>query len=403
MQAVGRQYNLSSILECNICFKNMTDPVMVGCSGQHSYDRGCIMEWFAKKNTCPDCQEVLDTQKPLIGNRLIKLLLDEHRNANNDQDPATEIQKVGSHPPEELKRNNPPIESKNPEPSPLPAEDKEISTSPSKDQACISVASKVDSQREHIPILDNSAGQLDKEDAAMPNDQFFKESFQWHKQQADNGNVDSLFWLGFMCQSGKGVEYSTHDAFRYYKQAAESGHAEAQKKLQVLKECERVYREEIERFISPLSQLVFECSNNDLGGKYQFNDTGNELTDASLLRINLALAQKKGLVAVIAARLQQTMSRHKYSKQVDMIPVAEFLLLYCKSDNFLFLLGPQLVTTIKGKDTAYIRDVVFTEVCRIRRELDKLLKNLSISKALEDLKNESLDKIKPYLNVNPKE
>ena len=393
MQAVGRQYDLSSVLDCNICYQTMTDPVMLGCSGQHNYDRICIAEWLTKQNICPECKEVIDPNKPLVGNRLINLLLDEHRAVNNAQEPTSEIKDIESIPPEDLKADDTPSESKSPEPSAPPAEDDDVSISPTKDQACILTSSKVASQRDLIPAVSPrssvSAGQLKQIDATMPDEQFFQESFQWHKQQADLGNIDSLFWLGFMYQSGKGVEYSTHDALSYYKQAAARGHTEAIKKLRVLEECERAYMEEVARFVAPLSQLVLDCSKNDLGGKYEFNDTGNELTDASLLKINLALAQNKGLVATIAQRLQQVVGRHKYSKKVDMIPVAEFLFSSCKRENFGFILGAKLVTLFVTRDSSYIRDIVFVEVCRIRDELNKLLKKLSYLKAFEWYKKEA--------------
>jgi TPR repeat protein len=48
------------------------------------------------------------------------------------------------------------------------------------------------------------------------------------KIQADQGNIDAQFNLGFMYEKGQGVAQSDQDAAKYYKLTADQGHAIAQ-------------------------------------------------------------------------------------------------------------------------------------------------------------------------------
>ena len=59
----------------------------------------------------------------------------------------------------------------------------------------------------------------------------YKVAFKWYKIAADNGNAVAQNNLGYMYETGQGVEQNYAKAIEYYTKAAEQGHADAQNNL----------------------------------------------------------------------------------------------------------------------------------------------------------------------------
>ena len=105
------------------------------------------------------------------------------------------------------------------------------------------------------------------------------------------------------------------------------------------------------------------------------------------LQILLPLAKAQGLTDAVAARLKKI-------TDIDLTPVIEFLFSDYNEENFGFLLGPKLVTLLGAKNEA-LRDAVFVEVCRIRRELKKLTHTSSAVDYRKPVVVENLDPNEP--------
>jgi hypothetical protein len=61
-------------LVCNICTDVLRDPLQV-CSEHHTYFRGCITEWRAKDDSCPECRVPFIDEQParLARNMILQL------------------------------------------------------------------------------------------------------------------------------------------------------------------------------------------------------------------------------------------------------------------------------------------------------------------------------------------
>lgn len=57
------------------------------------------------------------------------------------------------------------------------------------------------------------------------------EAAKWFRKAADQGHADAQYQLGVMCQNGWGVAKDEGEAQRWFRQAANQGHAQAQAKL----------------------------------------------------------------------------------------------------------------------------------------------------------------------------
>ena len=55
-----------------------------------------------------------------------------------------------------------------------------------------------------------------------------KEAVRWYLQAADQGHADAQYCLGFAYETGEGAEKSDKEAVRWYRQAADQGKAAAQ-------------------------------------------------------------------------------------------------------------------------------------------------------------------------------
>ena len=72
---------MSDDLYCPICSELMFDPVVLTPCG-HSFDRGCVENWFKTKSyrSCPSCREIVQNIFPNI---TLKNLVHEHAKNNN--------------------------------------------------------------------------------------------------------------------------------------------------------------------------------------------------------------------------------------------------------------------------------------------------------------------------------
>ena len=61
--------------------------------------------------------------------------------------------------------------------------------------------------------------------------QSFEEAERYYRLAADQGHAKSQHYLGVMHYNGEGVTQSFEEAARYYRLAADQGHAEAQKNV----------------------------------------------------------------------------------------------------------------------------------------------------------------------------
>ncbi len=109
----------------------------------------------------------------------------------------------------------------------------------------------------------------------------------------------------------------------------------------------------------------------------------------SELQILLPLAKAQGLTTAVQERLKKITDK-------DLTPVIEFLFSDYKEENFGFLLAAKLVTLLgRGAKNEALRDEVFVEVCRIRRELKKLTNTTSTVDHRRPVVIENLDPNEP--------
>jgi TPR repeat protein len=59
---------------------------------------------------------------------------------------------------------------------------------------------------------------------------------KWYRRAADKGHAQSQFNLGLMYTNGEGVEKNREEATKWLKKAARQGHAKAKKLLKVMSE-----------------------------------------------------------------------------------------------------------------------------------------------------------------------
>ena len=68
-------------LVCSLCDVNFNE-VVLPCAGGHTFCRACVVRWFARQRTCPDCRFLIlasFTAATLPANRLAKAQIDELR------------------------------------------------------------------------------------------------------------------------------------------------------------------------------------------------------------------------------------------------------------------------------------------------------------------------------------
>ena len=58
--------------------------------------------------------------------------------------------------------------------------------------------------------------------------QDYKEAVKWYRKAAEQGHANVQLYLGTMYENGEGVDQDFKEAVKWYRKAAEQGHAEAQ-------------------------------------------------------------------------------------------------------------------------------------------------------------------------------
>ena len=58
-----------------------------------------------------------------------------------------------------------------------------------------------------------------------------EEALRWFRRAAEEGHADAQYNLGYMYLNDRGVRRNLVEAVRWYRLAAEQGHADAQKAL----------------------------------------------------------------------------------------------------------------------------------------------------------------------------
>ncbi len=66
--------------------------------------------------------------------------------------------------------------------------------------------------------------------------QDYQEALKWYRMAAEQGHAPAQFNLGVMYRHGQGVSQDYQEALKWYRKAAEQGHAAAQNNLGVLYE-----------------------------------------------------------------------------------------------------------------------------------------------------------------------
>jgi len=62
------------------------------------------------------------------------------------------------------------------------------------------------------------------------------EAARWYRKAAEQGHADAQYNLGVMYENGQGVRQDHAESVRWYRKAAEQGHAEPQYNLGVMYE-----------------------------------------------------------------------------------------------------------------------------------------------------------------------
>ena len=65
-------------LLCNLCNENFNE-VVLPCAGGHTFCRECVLRWFERQRTCPECRAAIPANAALLPNRLAMAQVDELR------------------------------------------------------------------------------------------------------------------------------------------------------------------------------------------------------------------------------------------------------------------------------------------------------------------------------------
>ena len=88
MAAVGQRLALaparvffvppSRHLLSSLCDDHFNEVVMP-CAGGHTFCRACVLRWFERQRTCPECRVAIPTKAALVPNRLVTAMVGELR------------------------------------------------------------------------------------------------------------------------------------------------------------------------------------------------------------------------------------------------------------------------------------------------------------------------------------
>ena len=65
-------------LLCSLCDEHF-NAVVLPCAGGHTFCRACVLRWFARQRTCPECRAAIPANATLVPSRLVKAMVDELR------------------------------------------------------------------------------------------------------------------------------------------------------------------------------------------------------------------------------------------------------------------------------------------------------------------------------------
>ena len=65
-------------LLCSLCDENFNE-VVLPCAGGHTFCRACVLRWFERQRTCPECRAAIPANAALVPSRLVKAMVYELR------------------------------------------------------------------------------------------------------------------------------------------------------------------------------------------------------------------------------------------------------------------------------------------------------------------------------------
>ena len=65
-------------LLCSLCDDHFNE-VVLPCAGRHTFCRACVLRWFERQRTCPECRVTIPANVALLPNRLALATVDELR------------------------------------------------------------------------------------------------------------------------------------------------------------------------------------------------------------------------------------------------------------------------------------------------------------------------------------
>ena len=65
-------------LLCSLC-DDYFNEVVLPCAGGHTFCRACVLRWFERQCTCPECRAAIPANAALLPNRLVRAMVDELR------------------------------------------------------------------------------------------------------------------------------------------------------------------------------------------------------------------------------------------------------------------------------------------------------------------------------------
>ena len=65
-------------LLCSLCDDHFNE-VVLPCAGGHTFCRECVLRWFERQRTCPECRAAIPANAALLPNRLAMAQVDELR------------------------------------------------------------------------------------------------------------------------------------------------------------------------------------------------------------------------------------------------------------------------------------------------------------------------------------
>ena len=65
-------------LLCSLCDENFIE-VVLPCAGGHNFCRACVLRWFERQRTCPECRAAIPANAALLPNRAVMAQVDELR------------------------------------------------------------------------------------------------------------------------------------------------------------------------------------------------------------------------------------------------------------------------------------------------------------------------------------